>query len=353
MAPEIAKGRTPTPASDLYSLGIILFEMLSGQPPFDASQAIVLLGEHIKTPPPPLSSPFGILPAELSQLVLRLLEKDPASRPTSIDEVHRILRQLGDEEGLPASLVLGEAARGGPQSHILPPSATAQELELLDNADTNRFDAISELPISERPTDVGGSSPKPPPLPGASSPAAGTGSRAGSSTEAPATISFDAPLQQRGGATTFAVVRRRWMPGLFVVSGLLVVAIGLFLVGRVVISDSARAGADDEGTPLLDEGQITSLISTAESASSPSADAASGRQAETISTNIDSVPPGATVTIGAEHLCRTPCRTNLSNSEEVQLRFQLRGFRSETVEHRAAAGRDVTVTLVPLAVSPR
>ena len=84
MSPEQAMGRTVDARTDLYSLGIVLYEMLTGVPPFDADDQVVLLGMQISAPPPPLPSH---VPAELAQLVLQLLEKDPALRPPSAKDV--------------------------------------------------------------------------------------------------------------------------------------------------------------------------------------------------------------------------------------------------------------------------
>ena len=101
MAPEQASGRAVDHRADLYALGIILFEMLSGRPPFVADDVIHVLGMHLRTPPPAL--PSG-LPAGLNELVQELLAKDPAKRLQSAAElvtrIDRLLSQL-DASSLP------------------------------------------------------------------------------------------------------------------------------------------------------------------------------------------------------------------------------------------------------------
>jgi serine/threonine-protein kinase len=77
MAPEQARGNKTTPATDVYSAGVVLYEMLSGAPPFSGSSAIDIALSHLQDAPPPL--PPGV-PSELRQIVERALVKDPSAR---------------------------------------------------------------------------------------------------------------------------------------------------------------------------------------------------------------------------------------------------------------------------------
>jgi eukaryotic-like serine/threonine-protein kinase len=84
VSPEQAQGFPLTPATDLYSLGVVAYECLAGRTPFrgDSQVAIALL--HLNEPPPPL----GVdVPAPVRELVMRLLAKDPAQRPATALEV--------------------------------------------------------------------------------------------------------------------------------------------------------------------------------------------------------------------------------------------------------------------------
>jgi len=94
MAPEQATGGTVTFQSDLYSLGAMLYEMVTGRPPFIGDDAVSIIGQHLNTPPVSPSWHSPDLPAGLEALILRLLEKDPQSRPASISEVKQALEAI-------------------------------------------------------------------------------------------------------------------------------------------------------------------------------------------------------------------------------------------------------------------
>jgi serine/threonine-protein kinase len=99
MAPEQAKGLTVDGRADLYALGVILYEMVSGKLPFDG-EGIILLSKHVSDPVPPMQSLFT-LPAKLREFVSTLLEKNPddryqtaSSAIAALDQVHSELLAL-------------------------------------------------------------------------------------------------------------------------------------------------------------------------------------------------------------------------------------------------------------------
>jgi serine/threonine-protein kinase len=87
ISPEQAQGMEVTGASDIYSVGIILFEMLTGRVPFDGDNAVAIAMKQVAEQPPAPSSINPSVPPALDQIVLRALAKDPAQRFASAQEM--------------------------------------------------------------------------------------------------------------------------------------------------------------------------------------------------------------------------------------------------------------------------
>lgn len=91
MAPEQVMGKPPTPAMDVYALGVLLFEMLSGQLPYPGDDAMAVSMAHIHQPVPSVRALQSSISVELDRLVQRLMAKEPAERPQNGRELLRIL----------------------------------------------------------------------------------------------------------------------------------------------------------------------------------------------------------------------------------------------------------------------
>ncbi|MFE9137165.1 protein kinase [Streptomyces sp. NPDC007355] len=102
MAPEQAMGGAVGPSTDLYALGVLLHELLSGEVPFAGSTALGVLHRHLYEPPVPLRQLRPEVPESLEALVLRLLAKDPRERPSGAHEVYEHLLPLLPARGAPA-----------------------------------------------------------------------------------------------------------------------------------------------------------------------------------------------------------------------------------------------------------
>ena len=86
LSPEQAQGQPVSPRSDLYSIGVMLYELLTGRVPFDAESAVTIALKHVSEPPSPPSQLNPAVPPALDAVVLRALEKDPAMRYADADE---------------------------------------------------------------------------------------------------------------------------------------------------------------------------------------------------------------------------------------------------------------------------
>jgi eukaryotic-like serine/threonine-protein kinase len=118
MSPEQARGERVGPPSDLYSLGVLLYVLLAGRPPFNGKDYDKILQAHAdETPPPPSSFVTGI-PKPLETLCLDLLRKNPARRP-SAREVARRLQMMGAPAANFARLRLRSFVGRGAEVHAL------------------------------------------------------------------------------------------------------------------------------------------------------------------------------------------------------------------------------------------
>ncbi len=102
MSPEQAQGLRVDGRSDIYSLGIVLYEMLAGRRPFEAPRLMLVIGQHVSTPPPPLRDrdPDLDIPEDVESFIMELLAKEPEDRPQTAQEVmNRIDLLLGRELG--------------------------------------------------------------------------------------------------------------------------------------------------------------------------------------------------------------------------------------------------------------
>jgi serine/threonine-protein kinase len=113
MAPELVQGVDADRRTDLYSLGIVLYQMLTGRPPFRAETPLAVLHAQLNAPPPPPSSFVPSLPPTVDRVLMMALEKDPNHRYQTASQLARELRAALSQASVPAlspeqdSLVVG------------------------------------------------------------------------------------------------------------------------------------------------------------------------------------------------------------------------------------------------------
>jgi serine/threonine protein kinase len=173
MSPEQAQGAPLDARSDLYSLGVLYYQMLAGRAPFADDDAVVVMARHIKDAPPPLSeiAPDVDLPPGLERVLRRTLEKHPSERPQSAEAFIALLDAAIEEAGSAASGVhLTSVAPPRPPKPLarwrwMVPSALAllglgaASIVVVSPSTSSRVAAPAVEPIAPEPPQVGERSP--------------------------------------------------------------------------------------------------------------------------------------------------------------------------------------------------
>jgi len=152
MSPEQARGDKVDARCDIYAFGVVCYEMLVGQVPFDAEATVTVLMAHLIQAPPRPSEVCKTLPAELDAPLLAMLEKEPAGRPSTAGEAITALRAAAERAGIaissaPPTIQPRTAADSHRQSAALAMQTTARasHISIASGRDTEPRPASRQL----------------------------------------------------------------------------------------------------------------------------------------------------------------------------------------------------------------
>jgi eukaryotic-like serine/threonine-protein kinase len=156
MSPEQHNGNELTPTTDVYSLGVILYEMLTGTVPFSGATPAEIAEKHVNYPPHSPREIIAAIPEEIEQVVLHALEKQPSDRPGNAGEFRRELLDTAERLGLehhdmksaPDIEVLRDAGVESPSGRLVVDISRLREKRALSSG-SNEIKVLGSKPAHE------------------------------------------------------------------------------------------------------------------------------------------------------------------------------------------------------------
>ncbi|MEZ4300896.1 MAG: serine/threonine-protein kinase [Polyangiaceae bacterium] len=307
MAPEQITGGEISARTDIYSLGVMLYEMMTGKVPFDRGASVNTLMAHVNDQPPALAdaNPKIQISPQMESVIYRCLEKDPAKRYTSMNELLTALKRTGDP-----TLT---------DTHDNLPAAYAGRNSGIDSGPT----ASHSLPASVRnpPLDASGAEPSPSRTPGPfNTDRPADPSHSDLQAGMPSLIQY---TQKKSRATSYILV------GL----GAAAIAAVAFLSLRQP-PETAASGETSATTAAVAATTSAPATSAAVTTSAPATSSAAAAPADRV-VHVESDPSGASVSEDGKELCAaTPCDVTFAGEagsgtpKEHKLSLNKKGYKN-------------------------
>ena len=148
LSPEQARGGMATIQTDIYALGIVLYELLTGRVPFDGESAVSIALKHFQEPLPPVMNPSVMIPQSLENIVLKATAKDPMNRYRSCYEMFQDLKTCLDSTRLYEKKFVPASFSG--ETKVLSPISTQKIKPIQSSREIPVVEMDEEKPVKKK-----------------------------------------------------------------------------------------------------------------------------------------------------------------------------------------------------------